>query len=58
MSAKQMQSSKAAQRHSKKGLSVASKAAGTRAGVIEDWRVGGTKRTGQKLDRNGFRDGR
>lgn len=58
MLAKQTQGSKPARRRSTKGQIFALKTAGTRAGVIEDWRVGGSKRNGQKLDRNGFRDGR
>lgn len=58
MTVKQTQSSKVAGRYSTKGQPFTPKAEGTRAGVIEDWRVGGSKRPRQKLDRNGYRDGR
>jgi hypothetical protein len=35
------------------------KAPGTRAGTIEDWRAGGTKKTGEKSERGKrLRDGR
>lgn len=51
-------SARSAKRGSKNAQTFGTKALGTRAGIIEDWRVGGAKRTGKKLDRDGFRDGR
>ena len=50
--------SRSAKRGSKNVHTFKIKALGTRAGTVEDWRAGGAKPNGKKLDRNGFRDGR
>ena len=50
-------SSRSAKRVSKNDQTFARKAPGTRVGAIEDWRAAGTK-TREKLNRNGYRDGR
>lgn len=55
---KQLGDSHSAKQGSPNSQPFATKAPGTRAGIIEDWRAGGAKRTGKKLERNGFRDGR
>ncbi|HEX5702273.1 MAG TPA: hypothetical protein VFX97_03540 [Pyrinomonadaceae bacterium] len=55
---RQFGNSGSTQQGSTNGKTFATKALGTRAGIIEDWRAGGDKRTGRKLNRNGFRDGR
>jgi hypothetical protein len=51
-------STRSAKRASKNAPTFGIKALGTRAGTVEDWRAGGAKRNGKKLDRNAFRDGR
>lgn len=51
-------SARSTKRGSKNAQTFGAKALGTRAGIVEDWRAGGAKRNGKKLDRNGFRDGR
>lgn len=54
---KLLENAHSAKRGSKNAQTFGTKAPGTRAGIIEDWRAGGDKRTGRKRDRNGFRDG-
>ena len=51
-------SARSAKRGSKNAQTFGTKALGTRAGTVEDWRAGSAKPNGKKLDRNGFRDGR
>lgn len=55
---KLLENAHSAKRGSKNAQTFGIKAPGTRAGIIEDWRAGGAKRNGKKLNRNGFRDGR